>query len=80
MDGEIIGQLYNCTCHVKIVELNTIRLLRGRNRVISVVNGYGLDGSGIESRAGTRFSAPVQTVPGDHPSFYKMSTGSFSQQ
>jgi hypothetical protein len=26
---------------------------------------------------GARFSAPVQTVPGAHPAFYTMSTGSF---
>ena len=27
---------------------------------------------------GTRFSAPVHTVPGAHPSFYTMGTGSFT--
>ena len=30
--------------------------------------GYGLDGPGIESRLGARFSAPVQTGPGGPPS------------
>ena len=29
---------------------------------------YGLDGPGIESRWGTRFSVPIQTGPGDPPS------------
>ena len=29
---------------------------------------YGLDGPGIESRWGAKFSAPVQTVPGTLPS------------
>jgi len=33
--------------------------------------------SGIESRWGARFSAPVQTGPGAHPAFCRMGTGSF---
>jgi hypothetical protein len=39
--------------------------------------GYGLDGPGIESRWGARFSAPVRTGPGAHPASYTMGTGSF---
>jgi len=38
---------------------------------------YGLDGPGIESRWGARFSAPVQTGPGAHPASFTMGTGSF---
>ena len=38
---------------------------------------YGLDGPGIESRLGARFSAPVQTGPGAHPASYIVSNGSF---
>ena len=38
---------------------------------------YELDGPGIESRWGARFSAPVQTGPGAHPSCCTMDTGSF---
>jgi hypothetical protein len=38
---------------------------------------YGLDGSGIESGWGARFSTPVQTSPGAHPDFYTMGTGPF---
>jgi hypothetical protein len=41
------------------------------------VTGYGLDGPGIESRWGARFSAPVQTCPGAHPASCTMGTGSF---
>ena len=37
----------------------------------------GLDGPGIESRRGERFSEPVQTDPGDHPASYTTGTGSF---
>jgi len=38
---------------------------------------YGLDGPGIESRWGARFSALVQTVLVVHPASYTMGTGSF---
>ena len=39
--------------------------------------GYGLDGPGIESRWGARFSVPVQTGPGAHQASCAMGTGSF---
>jgi len=38
---------------------------------------YGLDGPGIESRWGARFSAPFQTGPQTHPASCKMGTESF---
>ena len=44
---------------------------------VSIATGYGLDGPGIQSRWGARFSAPVQTGPGAHPAFCTMGTGSF---
>ena len=48
-----------------------------RGSVVCKATGYGLDGPGIESRLGTRFSAPVQTGPGTHPVSCTMGTGSF---
>ena len=42
-----------------------------------IATGYGLDGPGIESRWGARFSASVQTGPGAHPASCTMGTGSF---
>jgi hypothetical protein len=42
-----------------------------------IATGYGLDGPGIESWWGARFSAPVQTGPGAHPASCTMATGSF---
>ena len=45
--------------------------------VVGIATGYGLDGPGIESRWGARFSAPVQTGPGPHPASCKMGTVSF---
>jgi len=45
--------------------------------VVSIATAYGLDGPGIESRWGARFTAPVQTGSEAHPAFCIMSTGSF---
>jgi hypothetical protein len=36
-----------------------------------------MDGPGIQSQWGARFSAPVQTGPGAHPASCTMDTGSF---
>ena len=44
---------------------------------VGIATRYGLDGPGIESRCGARFSAPVQTGPGAHPASHTMGTGSF---
>jgi hypothetical protein len=49
----------------------------GPGRVVGIATGYGLDGPGIESQWGARFSAPVQTGPGAHPASCTMGTGSF---
>jgi len=48
----------------------------GRDSSVGIATRYGLDGPGIESRWGTRLSAPVQTDPGAHPASYTMGTGS----
>jgi hypothetical protein len=49
----------------------------GRVGVVGIATGYGLEGPGIESRWGARFSAPVQTGPGAHPASCTTGTGSF---
>jgi hypothetical protein len=49
----------------------------GWDSVVGIANRYGLNGTGIESRWGARFSAPVQTDPGAHPASYTMGIGSF---
>ena len=51
--------------------------LCGPGSVVGIRTSYGLDGPGIESRWGARFSAPVQTVRGAHPASCTMGTGSF---
>ena len=50
--------------------------LVGRDSSVGIVTRYGLDGPGIESWWGARFSAPVQTGPGAHPASCTMDTGS----
>ena len=49
----------------------------GRDSSVGIAIRYGLDGPGIESRWGSRFSAPLQTGPGAHPVSYTVGTGSF---
>ena len=49
----------------------------GRDSSGGIATRYGLDGPGIESRWGARFSAPVQTGPGAHPASRTMGTESF---
>jgi hypothetical protein len=44
---------------------------------VSIATRYWLDSSGVESRCGARFSAPVQTRSGAHLATYIMDTGSF---
>jgi len=48
----------------------------GRDSSVGTATGHGLDGPGIESRSGARFSASVQTSPDAHPASYTMGTGS----
>ena len=49
----------------------------GWHSAVSIASRYELDGVGIKSRWGARFSAPVQTGPVAHPASYTIGTGSF---
>jgi hypothetical protein len=49
----------------------------GPGSSVSIASGYGLDGTGIESRWGAKFSASVQAGPGAHPASCTMGTGPF---
>jgi hypothetical protein len=49
----------------------------GRNSVDGIATRYELDGPGIESRWGARFSASIQTGPGAYPASCTMGTWSF---
>ena len=48
-----------------------------RDSSVGIRTVYGLDGPGIESRWGARFSSPVQTVPEAYPASCAVGTGSF---
>jgi len=48
----------------------------GQESVVGIATRYGLDGPGIKSRCGERFSAPIQIGTGAHPASYTMGTGS----
>ena len=48
-----------------------------RDSSFGIATHYGLGGPEIESRLEARFSAPVQTGPGAHPTSCKMGTWSF---
>ena len=51
--------------------------LAGRYSAVGIATCYELDGTGIESRYGARFSTPVQNGLGAHPASYTMCSGSF---
>ena len=58
-------------------KINYIDTAVGRDSAVGIATRYGLDGPGIESPVGARFSAPVQTCLGAHPASCTMRTGSF---
>jgi hypothetical protein len=74
-------QLVVCLCgtlHDGMYNLNVrILLIFGPGSSVGIATGYGLDGPGVESRWGARFSAHVQTDPEAHPASCSMDTGSF---
>jgi hypothetical protein len=55
----------------------TVYFYCGPGSSVGIATSYGLDGPGIESRWGARFSAPVQIGPGAHPASCTMGTGFF---
>ena len=50
---------------------------RSKDSSVGIVTGYGMDGLGIESRWGARFSSPIQTGSEFLPASYTMDTGPF---
>jgi hypothetical protein len=51
--------------------------LRSRDSSVGIATRHGLDGPGIESRWGARYSARLQNGSEAHPAFYTMGTRSF---
>ena len=56
----------------------TVFNICGPSSSVGITTGYGLDGPGIQSRWGARFSAALQTGLGFHPASCTMGTWSFS--
>ena len=48
-----------------------------RDSSVGIAIRYGLDGPGIESRWGAKFSAPIEIGSEAHPASYRVGTGSF---
>ena len=71
-----------CVCasacvHVHLMNHETFKHIMGWDRSVGIATCYGLDGPGIETRWGARFSTPIQTSPGAHPASRTVGTGSF---
>ena len=64
-------------CTTTRIKFNKQHKTRGPGSSVGIATGYGLDGLGIESRWGARFSATVQTGPGAYPASCTMGTGPF---
>jgi len=67
---EILTNCNNCNRYCAVAV--------GRDSSVGTATRYGLDGPGIESRWGARFSAPVKTGPGAQRVSFTMGTGSSS--
>jgi len=72
-DGRNIFFRRAITCQITMqykVQFRCNLPLVDRNSSVGIATRYELDGPGIESRWGPRFSAPVQTGRGAHPASY----------
>jgi len=74
MHTNMCKYMYKCTyIHIYVCTWG------GQDDVVSIATCYRLEGLGIETWWGARFSTPVQTGPGAHPASYTMDTGSLSR-
>ena len=70
--------LYYDTWSIKHqISLFCLKARMSRNSSVGIVTGYDLDGPGIESMWGAKFSAPVRTGPGAQPASFIMGTRVF---
>jgi len=74
-----VGVSMNLMCRKDFVIPDSQREIQYSRIVILYfsISFYGLGGSGIESRWGAKFSAPIQTGPGSHPASCTMGAGCF---
>jgi hypothetical protein len=72
-----------CLCELGCLDRNVLVFMlcpfynKGHFSVVRIATCYGLDGPGMESRSGARFSTPLQTGPEAHPTSYIIGTWSF---
>jgi hypothetical protein len=59
--------------------IKSTQLVVGRDSSVGIATRYELEGLGIESQWGARFSAHVQTDPGAHPVFCTIGSESLSK-
>jgi hypothetical protein len=77
---DIIILVYRFSCKVQIILVrfeSNFNFIECAGSSVGIATAYRHDGSGIESRWGARFFAPVQTSPEAHPASCTMGTGSF---
>jgi hypothetical protein len=77
LHGKIGGKDVFWNFYTIVLDINDPLHNLGPGSSVGIATGYGMDGPGIESRWGARFSAPVQIGPGTHPASCTMCTGSF---
>ena len=65
--------------YIRKYKLMIVQCGEGPASVVSIATAYGLDGAGIESRWGARFSTLVQNGPEAHPASCTMGTGSYPE-
>ena len=77
LTGNVISTVHRVSLWYYLYFSCYIKFNVGRDKSVGVATRYGLRGSGMESRWGARFSAPVHTDPGAHPASYTMGTWAF---
>ena len=65
------------TEYVVLIAFSLQQWLHDRDSSVGIATRYGLDGPGIESRWGARFSVSVQTGPGAQPASCTVGIGPF---
>jgi hypothetical protein len=74
----VIKLMYSSDLYKYILNIRLLNKYVGRDSSVGIATRYGLDGPGIESRRGARFSVHVQTGPVAYPASYAIGTGSFT--
>jgi hypothetical protein len=74
--GQACGTVPSNRSLVTSLPTRVMNSIVSQDSSVGIATLYGLDGPGIDSRWGARYSALVQTGPGAHTAPYTMGTGS----